>query len=442
MELKQLPHAPGVYLFKNNRTKVIYVGKAVDLRNRVSSYFHNGARLLPRTKLLVDQIEDLDYVRVESEIEALILEANLIKKHRPYHNVRLKDDKDYLYIKITQEDFPTVILARSRDLRGAKRYFGPFPEASAARTTLKVLRKIFPFRTCTPNQGRPCFYYHIGMCLGVCIGKVDKPTYNKMIRQLIKFLEGKKEEVLRELTWDMNNASGKLEFEQAAAIKRQIESINYVTQRTRLINKYLENPNLVEDLKEEALAGLAKAINLPGRHLTRIEAYDNSNIHGNEAVSSMVVFTMGEPDRSQYRKFRIKTVRGIDDYAYFREVMKRRFKHLKVDPTQKFNLRDRKFLDINADDSFEAVPDLLVIDGGKGQLSAVIQVLTEMNLPVPAIGLAKRLEEVYLPSQPKPLRLPKESEALKLLMYLRDEAHRFAVSYHRKLRNQTLLPTS
>lgn len=440
MDLKKLPHTPGVYLFKNSRDKIIYVGKAVDLRNRVSSYFQNAGRLLPRTKLLVSKISDLDFVRVESEIEALILEANLIKKHRPYYNVRLKDDKDYLYIKITKEEFPTVVLARSRDLKGAKKYFGPFPDSRAARTTYKLLRKLFPYRTCQVGVGKACFYYHIGMCLGPCIGAVDKKTYQQMIRRLIHFLEGKKDLVIRELTWDMNNASRKLNFERAAQLKRQVESINYVTQQTRLISQYMENPNLVEDLKEEALAQLAEAINLPGRHLTRIEAYDNSNIQGANPTSSMVVFTRGEPDRSQYRKFMIKTVKGIDDYAYMREVLTRRFKRLKVNPYQKLNLRDRKFLDINADESFEAVPDLIVIDGGKGQLSAAHKVLTDLNLPLPVIGLAKRLEEVYLPGKPEPLRLEKDSAALKLLMYLRDEAHRFALRYHRKLRTRSLLP--
>ncbi len=490
MDLKRLPHSPGVYLFKNNRGSVIYVGKAVDLRNRVSSYFSSGTRkaggrtatdyfqkgrpqpnprLLPRTSLLVRDIRDLDFIRVESEIEALILEANLIKKYRPYYNVRLKDDKDYLYIKVTKEDFPTVELARSRDLPGAKIYFGPFPESRAARTTYKLLRKLFPFRTCTHNQGKACFYYHIGLCLGVCIGAVDKKTYNLMIRRLIHFLQGKKEQTVRELAWDMNNAARRLEFERAGQLKRQIESIEYVTQRTTLIHRYMDNPNLVEDLRDQALAELAAAVNLPGRHLTRIEAYDNSNLQGSLGTSSMVVFTRGEPDPPQYRKFRIHRTHGADDfrkanargfekaddfrkanargfekaddYADMKEVFRRRFKRLKIDPTQRFNLTDRKFLDVNADESFEAVPDLIVVDGGKGQLSAAAAVLTELNLPIPIISLAKRLEEIYLPGNSQPIRLPRSSEALKLVQHLRDEAHRFAITYHRKLRSKALIPT-
>lgn len=440
INLVKLPHHPGVYLFKNDRGKVIYVGKAIDLRNRVGSYFQQSSRLLPRTKLMVAKIADLETIRVESELEALILEANLIKKFRPYYNVRLKDDKDYLYIKFTKEDFPTVQLARVREVKGAKKYFGPFPDARAARTTYKLLRKLFPFRTCKPNQGKPCFYYHLGMCLGVCIGAVDRPTYAKMIRQMISFLEGKKELVLRELTQEMNEAASKLEFEQAQLLKRQIESINYVTQQSRLIDHYISNPNLISDLREEALRDLAEKLHLSGRHLTRIEAYDNSNLQGTEATSSMAVMSMGEPDKSQYRKFKIKSVKGQDDYLYMTEVLTRRFKRLAKDPKQRFNLRDRKLMDVNADESFEAVPDLIVIDGGRGQLSAASQVLAELNLPIPVIGLAKRLEEIYFPGQPQPLRLPKSSPALKLLMQLRDEAHRFALGYHRKLRSQALIP--
>lgn len=436
---KSLPRSPGVYLFKNTRGRVIYVGKAVDLKNRVSSYFQKGSRLLPRTKLLVGDIAGLETIRVDSEIEALILEANLIKKYRPYYNVRLKDDKDYLYIKVTKEDFPTVVLARTRDLKGAKKYFGPFPNSSAARTTYKLLRKLFPYRTCTPGQGKACFYYHIGLCLGPCIGAVDQKTYNVMIRRMISFLEGKKEQVVRDLTWDMNNAARKLEFELAGQLKHQIDSINYVTTRTRLISRYMENPNLIEDLREEALANLAEAVGLTGRHLTRIEGYDNSNISGTSATSSMVVFTKGEPDRSQYRKFRIKTVQGSDDYAYMKEVLSRRFRRLKVDRSQRFSERDRKFFDVNADESFEAIPDLILIDGGKGQVSAAQMVLRDYNLPIPVIGLAKRLEEIFLPGRSEGVRLPKDSEALKLIQHIRDEAHRFAIGYHRKLRGRAML---
>lgn len=442
MDLKKVPHHPGVYLFQNSRGRVIYVGKAIDLRNRVSSYFQKSAKLLPRTKLLVANIESFEVVKVGSEIEALILEANLIKKHRPYYNVRLKDDKDFLYIKITKEQYPSVQLARTKDLPGSKKYFGPFPDGRAARTTYKMLRKIFPYRTCTPGVGKACFYYHLGLCLGPCLGVISPKDYNRMIRRLIYFLEGKKDKVVRELTQEMNNASRKLEFERAGVLKRQIDSIVYVTTQTTLINRYMENPNLFDDLKDQALAELAEAVGLSGRHLTRIEAYDNSNIQGTHAVSSMVVFTRGEPDKSQYRRFKIRTVKGVDDYKMMKEVLTRRFKRLVISPTLSTRNLDRKFMDVNADESFEAVPDLIIVDGGRGQLSAASQVLAELNLRLPVIGLAKRLEEIYLPGNPVPLRLSKSSPALKIVQYLRDEAHRFAVSYHRKLRNKALIPTS
>lgn len=442
MDLKQIPHHPGVYLFQNSRGRVIYVGKAIDLRNRVSSYFQKSAKLLPRTKLLVDNITGFEVIKVESEIEALILEANLIKKHRPYYNVRLKDDKDFLYIKITKEQYPSVQLARTKDLPGAKKYFGPFPDSRAARTTYKLLRKIFPYRTCTPGVGKACFYYHIGLCLGPCLGVISPQDYSRMIRRLIYFLEGKKEQVVRELTYEMNNAARKLEFERAGALKRQIDSIVYVTTQTTLISRYMENPNLIDDLKDQALSELAEAVGLSGRHLTRIEAYDNSNIQGTHAVSSMVVFTRGEPDKSQYRRFKIRTVKGVDDYKMMKEVLTRRFKKLALPPKLASSRLDRKFMDVNADLSFEAVPDLIIVDGGRGQLSVASQVLTELNLALPVIGLAKRLEEIYLPGNPVPLRLSKNSPALKIVQYLRDEAHRFAINYHRKLRNKALIPTS
>ena len=471
---KGLPDTPGVYLFKNARGKVIYVGKAINLKNRVSSYFQKFENLLPKTQLLVTDITDLDYVRVESEIEALILEANLIKKHKPHYNIRLKDDKDYIYIMITKEDFPTVRLARQKDLKGAKKYFGPFPDGGSARTVYRLLRRLFPFRTCKPGQGKACFYYHIGLCLGPCIGAVDKKTYNLMIRRMISFLEGHKDEVVAALTEDMERAAETLQFERAGQIKRQLEAIGYVTTKRQLIDRYIDNPNLIEDLRNEALRELAEVLNshhrenLPATppqsgslseqasHLRRIECYDNSNIQGTHATSSMVVFIDGEPDKSHYRKFRIKKVKGQDDYAYMKEVLTRRFHRLvtptgkprhpglEPEPNNKFptdDFRTAKARGREATDlSFESMPDLIVIDGGKGQLATAKKVLDDLNLEIPMISLAKRLEEIYLPGDPTPIRLSRDSEALKLVQRLRDEAHRFALGYNRKLRNKALIP--
>jgi excinuclease ABC subunit C len=431
INIKTLPNTPGVYLFKNAKGKIIYVGKAVNLKNRVSSYFQKFERLLPKTQLLVQDIHDLDYVRVESEIEALILEANLIKRHKPYYNIRLKDDKDYIYIKITKEDFPTVQLARGKDLKNSKKYYGPFPDGSSARTVYRLLRRLFPFRTCTPGQGKPCFYYHIGLCLGPCIGVADKKTYNLMIRRMTRFLEGHKDEVVRALTEDMQNASDALQFERAGQIKRQLAAIGYVTEKRQLIDRYIDNPNLVEDLRNEALRQLAEIVNLPNVLPQRIECYDNSNIQGTHATSSMVVFINGEADKSHYRKFRIKKVKSQDDYAYMKEVLTRRF-HRLVTKTGKWRV---------ADESFDSIPDLIVIDGGKGQLSVAKKVLIDLNLEIPVIALAKRLEEIYLPGNPTAIRLPRDSEALKIVQNIRDEAHRFALGYNRKLRDKALLPS-
>lgn len=447
---KGLPETPGVYLFKNKRGKIIYVGKAVNLKNRVGSYFQKFENLLPKTQLLVSEIADLYYIRVESEIEALILEANLIKKHKPHYNIRLKDDKDYIYIKITKEDFPTVQLARGKDLKGAKKYFGPFPDGGSARTVYRLIRRLFPFRTCKVDQGKPCFYYHIGLCLGPCFGAVDKKTYNLMIRRMIRFLEGHKDEVVTALTEDMHKASDTLQFERAGQIKRQLEAIGYVTQRKQMIDRYIDNPNLIEDLHQESLRQLAEILNTRAKtavsktnaqsgdlpmqvgYLSRIECYDNSNLQGSHATSSMVVFINGEPDKSHYRKFRIKKVKGQDDYAYMKEVLTRRFHHL-VTSTGKWKP--------DADQSFDSMPDLIVIDGGKGQLAVAKKVLDDLNFEIPIVSLAKRLEEIYLPSNPISIRLPRDSEALKLVQHLRDEAHRFALGYNRKLRNKALIPT-
>jgi excinuclease ABC subunit C len=429
---KNLPTTPGVYLFKNSRGRVIYVGKAVNLKNRVLSYFQNSTQLLPKTQLLVTEIEDLDYVRVESEIEALILEANFIKRYRPHYNIRLKDDKDYIYIKITREDFPTVQLTRQKDLAGAKKYFGPFPDSGSARTVHKMLRRLFPYRTCKPGQGRACFYYHIGLCLGLCIGAVDKKTYNLMIRRMIRFLEGHKDEVVKALTEDMERAAQNLQFERAGQIKRQLSAIGYVTEKRQLISRYIDNPNLVEDLRAEALRDLAEKVNL-SKTPVRIECYDNSNIQGAHATASMVVFQNGEPDKSHYRRFKIKKAKIQDDYAYMKEVLTRRF-HRLVTPGGKQKL--------DVDESFESMPDLIVVDGGRGQLGVAKKVLDDLNLKIPVISLAKRLEEIYLPNYPVPIRLPRDSEALKIIQRLRDEAHRFALGYNRQLRSKSLLSGS
>ncbi|MCL5411298.1 MAG: excinuclease ABC subunit UvrC [Patescibacteria group bacterium] len=409
MDSQNLPDKPGVYLFKDKNGKVIYVGKAVNLKNRVRSYFQNN--LLPKTTLLVSEIKHIEHIEVQSEVEALILEANLIKKFRPYYNVRLKDDKDYLYIEITKETFPRVMTARLHDLRGAKVHFGPFPNGTAVRQTLRLLRKLFPYRSCRDLQNRPCLYFHIGRCLGPCQKNFDKKEYEKTIRQIILFLKGGKEKIVQQITQEMKQAAKKLDFEKAVKLRNQLSAIEYVTTQTKVISNYLENPNLMEDLRHEELSQLKEILKLE-RLPHRIECFDISNIGGENATGSMVVFSSAQPNKKEYRRFKIKSVRGIDDYAMMREVLSRRFKNS------------------------WASPNLIVVDGGKGQLNAALEILNKETLTTPVISLAKREEEIFIMNRSASIKLPKESPALHLIQRLRDEAHRFALNYHRKLRTK------
>lgn len=399
----KLPHKPGVYQFKNKADRVIYVGKAIDLYHRVTSYFNGHPRGV-RTNL-VEQIVSVETIIVESELEALILEANLIKKHLPQFNVRLTDDKDYLYIKITREDSPKVITARKHELKGSLKYFGPFPSSRTVKDTLKALRKVFPWCSASRWQ-RPCFYYHLGLCPGPCVGVISKEEYRKNIRRLIKLLDGKKDQLVTDLTKKMEELSKEQKFEEAARIKKTLTGILYLTQPNKIKN-YLENPNFLEDQRILALEQLQKALKLKDiPH--RIEGYDISNIQGHEATGSMVVLTEGEIDKSQYRKFKIHITGRPNDVGMHKEMMGRRLKH-----------------------SEWPLPDLMIIDGGLGQVRAV-------NFGIPIYGLAKRMEWLYSPDG-SIIKLPKSSPALRLLQKLRDEAHRFAITYHRKLHQRATL---
>ena len=435
-----IPHKPGIYIYKNSSGTIIYVGKAVDLFSRVSSYFSKSWHDVKTTKL-VENIASAETIIVESEIEALILEANLIKKFMPLYNIRLTDDKDYLYIVVTDEEFPKIITARKKDLIKIKKWFGPYPSATTVKTTLKKLRRVFPW--CSGKglgasikyQGKrkACFYYHLGLCPGACTEEISRDNYMKIVRRFSKFLDGKKTELLEELSKEMEQYSKELKYEEAAKIKRIIKGINYVTAPTKITN-YLLNPNFLEDLNKnslEELRGILNLLEIP----VRIEAYDISNFQGKEATGSMVVLTNGEVDKSQYRRFKIKITGKPNDYAMHAEIMGRRLKH------QEWPL-----------------PQLFLIDGGRGQvtavkaviLSAVKDLLKEKRktdssaLPqndisnIPIFGLAKREEWLY-PPEGEIIKLPKKSLALRLLQKIRDESHRFAVSYHRKLRAKSFL---
>ncbi len=429
----QIPHKPGIYIYKDKNGKVIYVGKAVDLFSRVSSYFSKSWHDVKTTKL-VENISDIETVIVESEIEALILEANLIKKFMPLYNIKLTDDKDYLYIVILDEEFPKVITARKKDLVKVKKWFGPYPSATIVKQTLKKLRRVFPWcsnplGSRTNKSKRPCFYYHINQCPGACVGTISKEDYNKIIKRFSKFLDGKKSELLEELGKEMEQLSKEQEYEEASGIKKIIEGINYITAPTKITN-YLVNPNFLEDLNQNSLEELQKALNLPELPV-RIEAYDISNFQGKEATGSMVVLTNGEIDKSQYRRFKIKITGKPNDYAMHQEMMSRRLKH----------------------DEWP-LPQLFLIDGGRGQVTAVHAVIlsrakdllrmqnTSKDITqIPIYGLAKREEWLY-PPEGEVVKLSKRNLGLRLLQKIRNESHRFAITYHKKLRAKAFLPKS
>lgn len=556
--LNALPAKPGVYLMKDAAGQVIYVGKAVNLRNRVRSYFHVSNGQTPKIRRLVDHIADFEFIVTGSELEALILECNLIKKYRPRYNVRLKDDKRYPYIKISlQEAFPRIYTVRHMQDDGA-RYFGPYTSSKAVEQTLELLRKLFPYLTCkreiTGKDQRACLYYHIGRCAGPCIGAISQADYRALIEQIILFLEGKQERIIQNLQQEMQKAAEALAFERAAVLRDQVQALQKVIERQKVVSATRSDEDVIAFVREDGQAcvqiffirggkligreyfiltgtqgeddleimtsfvkqfydeaayipptilvqhgieeeqvieewlrqkrGTRVAIRVPRRgkgrelvqmaaenaaetlahlraqwaadqarqvtaldelqkylHLaqapTRIECYDISNIQGTSATGSMVVFVKGVPRKSEYRRFRIKTVSGADDYAMLQEVLRRRFKRAK-------NLvMEQKPASEEEQGGWGVMPDLVIVDGGKGQLHAALEVMNEMGVAhILAIGLAKQREEVFLPGQSDPVLLPRDSEALYLLQRVRDEAHRFAIGYHRRLREQSGLAST
>ncbi len=412
-----IPHKPGVYIFKDSKKRILYVGKAVDLKSRVSSYFKKKVDSL-KTAALAQEIVSTETIVVSSEIEALILEANLIKKYKPPYNIKLIDDKDFLYIKITKEVFPKIITARKNELRGTKKFFGPFPSSRIVCETLRKLRRIFPWCSLA-LQGqalqtrRACFYYHLGLCQGPCAGKISQKDYAKIIRRFIKFMEGKKDELISELVSEMESYSKEREYEKAGGIKKIIQGIQYLTSSTS-IKGYLENPNFLENLNKEALLSLKKDLNL-SKIPQRIEGYDISNIQGKDATGSMVVLTSGEIDKSQYRIFRIRMENKPNDVGMHKEMIRRRLKH-----------KEWPF------------PDLIIVDGGRGQAKGVELEILNLKFGIPVFGLAKKMEWLY-PPEGQIIKLSKRSISLKLLQKLRDESHRFAVNYHRQLHQRSIL---
>ena len=540
-QLERLPASPGVYLMKDAGGSILYIGKAANLHSRVRSYFAAGQKLSPKLERMVSRVSELDFFITASEQEALILELNLIKRHRPHYNVRLKDDKTFPYLKIdVNGDWPRVYVTRRLEENGG-RYFGPFASARSVRQTLRVLKEIFPFRSCsraiTGTDSRPCLDYHIKRCLAPCIGAVSRKEYAEVIKQIVLFLEGRQESVIRELKRQMEQAAEALDFEKAARLRDRIEAVERVIEGQRIattvrgeldviafaqdgnqayvqvffirsgklvgresftlegtrseeppqimasfikqfysqaphipprlllqhpvadrgtIEEWLESRRrskvriqvpqrgarrkLMDTAAENARRGLEqlkikqlaaprvvaaaleeiqRELHLP-RLPSRMEGYDISNIQGKLAVGSMVVFEDGKPKPAHYRRFRIKTVPGADDYAMLHEVLSRRFKRLS-----------------DASDAWATQPDLVLIDGGRGQLNAAISAMSQAGAEsIPVASLAKENETVFIPQQSKPISLSRRSPGLKLLERLRDEAHRFALGYHLKTRRK------
>jgi excinuclease ABC subunit C len=534
-QLKLLHDTPGVYLMKDADGRVIYVGKAINLKNRVRSYFQSSRTHSAKVRVMVDHIVELETIITSSELEALILESNLIKKYRPKYNIRLRDDKHYPYLRIDVQDlFPRVTIARQIKKDGA-RYFGPYTSAGAVYETLRMLKKLFPLRTCKrkigEDKGRPCLNYHIKRCLAPCDDKVDRVTYHQMIKEICLFLEGRQDDLIKKLRQRMVEASENLAFEQAAKLRDQLQAVEKVIEKQninipdandqdaigmgrshvgtcmqvffvrsgKLIGRehfLLEGEDGAED--QEVLTGFIKqyyaraafipkeillpieiedhalisqwlteqrgtkvSLQVPKRgtkrelinmamenarevleqqqerlqhtetqtsgavrelqqylHLSRepyrIECFDNSNIQGADPVSSMVVFEGGKPKKDDYRRFKIQTVQGANDFATMQEVVFRRYK-----------------------DAQPPLPDLIIIDGGKGQLHAARDVLRSVGMThIPTYGLAKEFEHLFVEGNPDPIILPRHSAALYLVQRIRDEAHRFAITYHRQLRRK------
>ncbi|MHA1713825.1 MAG: excinuclease ABC subunit UvrC [Candidatus Ranarchaeia archaeon] len=541
-----LPQKPGVYLFRDIDDNVVYVGKAKRLRSRVRTYFHLGSGASPRVVEMTNQIADFEFIVTESEIEALVLECSLIKKHRPRYNIRFKDDKQYLYIEISmQERYPRLSTVRAI-IKDNARYFGPNTDSKAIRRTLTLLRRLFKLRTCNLEftrkpAKRPCLDYYIDLCSAPCVRFISEDDYRETAKQACLFLEGEHEELLQILTKKMWNASNQFAYEKASILRDQIKSLKKIYSRHRIflgthndqdiigvanaenivcmqilyirdgslvgqrhyfledainqstdsilpqflvqhyrqhvlpnsnegfipseiyiprpikdqqllqdllskrkgdtvrlrtplgtrekkimamalenakttLDAFLKRPDTKRRIKQQALKELQEAFNLPSLPF-RIEAFDVSTIQGVASVGSMITFENGKPAKNGYRRYKIRGVSGMDDFSMVHEIVKRRYKRI---------IHENKPL-----------PDLILIDGGRGQLNAAIKALADLGIfEIPVIGIAKQFEDIYLQHQPKPLRLPSHSQGLLLLQHIRDEAHRFAVKYHRLLRSK------
>ncbi len=424
--VRQFPCTPGVYLMKDAAGRVIYVGKAVNLRSRAASYFTKAAAVDFRTADLVREIRDIDFIPADSEVDALLMEARLIKDVQPRFNQELKDDKTFPYLELTlREDFPRVAFTRQPQARGTKLY-GPFTNAKKLRGAIAALQKIFRFRTCALDIEenderwkwfRPCLLASINQCTAPCNLRISKEDYRRDIERLKLFLDGKKDKLLDEMREDMRQASQALKFEKAARIRDQLKLLDNLSLRGNLEDHVQPEVFFIDPRK--GLAGLQKIFKLPSPP-RRIEGVDIAHLSGQETVASLVQFIDGLPFKHGYKRFKIRGVEGIDDFASIREVVGRRLSRLAREG--------------------ESFPDILLIDGGLGQLNAALEAMQAIGVTPPfTISLAKKEEEIYVPGETTPRQLSRHSYALRLLQYIRDEAHRFAQHYHHLLRRKSTL---
>lgn len=410
-KIAKLPKTPGVYLFKNRQKNILYVGKAKNLRSRVESYWRKSSNLTVDKKVMVQQITDLDIIKTKTEADAIALESDLIKKYKPRFNIKSTDDKSFIFIEITKEKFPRVLAVRQPNLRKSSYFYGPYASAKSARMVLRLLHRIFPFRTCRNLPKKLCLEYFMNRCQGPCIKEISEDKYNKIIEQVIDFFEGKDEKIYKSIEKKMQTAAKNQEFEKATVYRNQLWAINKLKAIKKTPHEYLsdyyKNKAISPNKGLRELAGKLKIKN----KLNRIEIFDISNIQGKFAVGSMVVFTKGLPDKSEYRRFRIKTVNYSNDVAMLKEVVTRRLKH--KDWPQ---------------------ADLMILDGGKAQLKAARNILT------PVIALAKREEQIFQPHKKNPILLKPDSQGYFFIQRMRDEAHRFAIAYYRKLHQKSIRP--
>ncbi len=430
-KVKQFPAAPGVYLMKDAQGRVIYVGKAKNLRNRAGHYFSKAAAEDLRTRDLVPLIADIDFLPADSEVDALLLEARLVKDIQPRFNVDLKDDKTFPYLQIRlREEFPRVEFTRTPRRKGVKLY-GPFTSAKSLRHAMQVLQRLFKFRTCSLDIReeeqrwrwfRPCLLHNINQCTAPCNFRVSKEDYRKQIRALRLVMEGKKGRLIKEMEQAMAEASTAMQFEKAAHLRDDLAALKNLGLRGE-VNRDVQ-PEVFPIEPKKGLIGLRKVLGLEKTPRT-IEGIDIAHLGGDDMVASLVAFIDGLPFKPGYRRYRIKSVQGIDDFASIREVVARRFRNA------------RSARSASGGEEGSVFPDILLIDGGKGQLNAALEALHLLGVEAPClISLAKREEEIYRPGEAEPIRLSRHSAALRLLQYVRDEAHRFAQHYHHILRRK------